>query len=337
MNDAFRAAYAPWTSPLGRVLGPVVHYRTYLRAAHLLLLFPLGIAYFTVLVTGFAVGGALIWTLAGPLVLIPLLFLTRWAGDSEAWLVRRVARIELRRPPTRLERGLSARQQIWTRLIDPSTWTGIVYLFLQFAVGTAVFVALVALYAGCAAFIATPIIVAFSDSHVDLGSWTLDSIPEALLLVPLGLLGLVLTTHVVLAASALHAAWARLMLGSRARSLPADVEARPLPPEPTPPTDGSGLPVAAPTLAVAAAGTEPLTAREQEVLLLVARGYANAEIAEALVISEGTVKTHVKHIFAKIDVRDRTQAAAFAYDHGFVTPSPRVAAVEPTPLRARSG
>jgi hypothetical protein len=69
--------------------------RTYLRAFHLTMMFPLGTAYFVVLVTALSVGGAMIWTLVGPLVLIPTLFLTRWAGDAEAWAVRRVARIEL--------------------------------------------------------------------------------------------------------------------------------------------------------------------------------------------------------------------------------------------------
>jgi DNA-binding NarL/FixJ family response regulator len=63
-----------------------------------------------------------------------------------------------------------------------------------------------------------------------------------------------------------------------------------------------------------------LTEREREVLSLVAQGLSNGEIAEQLVLSEGTVKTHVKHIFAKLDLRDRTQAVIFAYDHGLVEP-----------------
>ncbi len=58
-----------------RLSGPIVSPRTYLRAIHLLAMFPLGIIYFVSLVTAFAVGGALIWTIVGPVVLLATLYL----------------------------------------------------------------------------------------------------------------------------------------------------------------------------------------------------------------------------------------------------------------------
>jgi DNA-binding NarL/FixJ family response regulator len=79
-------------------------------------------------------------------------------------------------------------------------------------------------------------------------------------------------------------------------------------------------------LAAASTGARPapspaglpdeLTPREAEVLSLIARGLSNREIANALVVSEATVKTHVNHVFAKTGARDRAQAVHYAYTHG---------------------
>jgi DNA-binding NarL/FixJ family response regulator len=79
----------------------------------------------------------------------------------------------------------------------------------------------------------------------------------------------------------------------------------------------------APAPTVPGTGPRPpggLTAREAEVLTLLAAGLSNTEISQRLYLSNATVKTHVNRIFAKIGARDRAQAVRYAYQHGLAAP-----------------
>ena len=78
-------------------------------------------------------------------------------------------------------------------------------------------------------------------------------------------------------------------------------------------------------------GLDTLTAREREVLALIGQGNSNTEIAAALFVSEGTVKTHINHLFTKLQLRDRAAAVVFAFDHDLVTPLPDRGSPPPHP------
>jgi DNA-binding NarL/FixJ family response regulator len=84
----------------------------------------------------------------------------------------------------------------------------------------------------------------------------------------------------------------------------------------------AGQPVANPS---GSRRLDELTPRERQVLELIAHGLSNGEIADAFVIEESTVKTHVKRILMKLHLRDRVQAVIFAYESGLTQPGPKPA------------
>jgi DNA-binding NarL/FixJ family response regulator len=87
----------------------------------------------------------------------------------------------------------------------------------------------------------------------------------------------------------------------------------------------------------APAGLDLLTAREREVLLLLAKAYSNAEIAERLGIGDETVKTHVSRVLTKLNLRDRVHAVSYAHLHGLVGQAPAPFGALSDPEESRAG
>lgn len=121
---------------------------------------------------------------------------------------------------------------------------------------------------------------------------------------------LVAAVRVVAAGDALLAPTVtRRLLADFVRSRPAD-------------DNVTGTPRAGPAAGPAAGeALASLTARERDTFALLARGLSNAQIAQQLVVSEHTVKTHVGNILLKLELRDRIQAVIYAYEHGVVRPA----------------
>ena len=90
---------------------------------------------------------------------------------------------------------------------------------------------------------------------------------------------------------------------------------------------------AAPPRAGRDAGLDALTGREREVLTLIGQGKANAEIAAQLFVSEATIKTHINHLFTKLQLRDRAAAIVFAFDHDLAAPLPDRGSPQSPPSR----
>jgi hypothetical protein len=98
-------------------------------------------------------------------------------------------------------------------VIDPTTWTGLLYLLLQFPIGIAAMVTMVATFSVAGSLLGASLIVLATDEQINLGPFTPDTPAEALALVPLGAVAWVVALHVAGVASTLHTGWARLMAG----------------------------------------------------------------------------------------------------------------------------
>jgi signal transduction histidine kinase len=183
------------------------------RLAYLVLSFALGLTWFVVLVTGLSLGFSLAIMLIGIPLLIGMLWAIRSMAQIERACVHGLIGVDVsahyRRPKNP---GLGA--QIMTRLGDPQTWKDLVYLIAQFPLGILWFTISVMLVGLSIGLTTAPLYYWAVADGVEVGVFTIDTLPEALVAVPVGLLVCLLTWHVANGLGALHGAWARLLLAS---------------------------------------------------------------------------------------------------------------------------
>ena len=195
-----------WPARFARV---VLRPQTWLNVVYLLVAFPLGLAYFVVLVVGVSIGAALALLVVGLGILLATLVAWRGMAAIERGVARALLGVQIPRPPDR--RGQPALERITRWLRDPVTWKSLVFVALKFPLGIAS-VAIV----GCTGFVAlvfvfAPLIVLITP--VTVFGWIVESPLQALPLTVVGVPGTLLALHLYNGIAWLWALFARVMLG----------------------------------------------------------------------------------------------------------------------------
>jgi DNA-binding transcriptional ArsR family regulator len=194
------------------VLKPFVERRTYLNLLFALLGLPLGTFYFVVIVTGLSLGAGMLITIAG----IPILVFTLVVCRSLAHLERGLAASLLEQPtPRTIERPVEGSfwQRQFRHLASSARWREVAYLLLRFPIGIATFSIAVTLVGTAGNALAEPFLVGFGLHTQICDRWTIDSVGEALLFVPIGVAVLLVTPGVINAMGRASGAMAVAFLG----------------------------------------------------------------------------------------------------------------------------
>jgi len=200
-----------YDNPKRGFFGVVIDPRSYLNMIYLLLALPLGIAYFTFLVTGLSLGFGMIITLAG----IPILLLV-FEGSSvlrkfERWVAQEVLKQQIPQPSTQpVNGGWWARLK--SHLSNRTTWTGMLYLLLKLPVGIVTFTIVVTLVSITIGFLAAPAYLWTSDS-VTWGDWEFDPFVWSWIPTLIGIPMIFISLHMINGVANLSGKMARVMLG----------------------------------------------------------------------------------------------------------------------------
>ena len=187
---------------------------TYGRIAYLLIALPLGIVWFTFLVTAIAVGLGTAITLIGIPILVGTLYAWRWAAKLERRLIASLTGVQIEDPYRPEPEGAGWSRRISTRLGDPASWKDLVFLLIQLPLGIASFTAAAVVLGLALSWIAAPAWYWSTPEGIELGIATVDTLGEALLLVPLGLVVAFLGIPALGQLGRLYGLLAKLLLGS---------------------------------------------------------------------------------------------------------------------------
>jgi hypothetical protein len=210
-------AHAEPTRDLDPVLGVVVSTQTYLNIAYLLLAFPLGVAYFVFLVTGFSLGVGLSIIWIGLPILLGVLLLSRTFANLERRLTSKLLNIDIASPPSD-----GVQKTYWQRakavVVDPGTWAEVFHLFSKFVLGIISFVVVVTLLATSLGLMATPFFwnqwgIEAWDVGIP-GIWTVDSFPKALAVSVIGAIIGVASLHAINGLAWLYGEYSKAILES---------------------------------------------------------------------------------------------------------------------------
>lgn len=215
---------SPDTSPLAALFAPLGRARTYASFAYLAAGLPLGIAWFVLLVVGWAVGAGLLITLLGIPIILGLLYASRWAVEVERGFANVALGAGIPRPRRTTGRGIRG------LVTDPATWRDQAYLAVRATAGFGLAVATIAVVAAPLNLISYPVWywAVDDDNRMAFGVWSINTLPEALLAAGAGVVLLVAVSHLIVPAGRMWAALARGILAPAAREpRPATAGRRP--------------------------------------------------------------------------------------------------------------
>ncbi len=211
-------------NPLERLYGVFTQSQSYLNLVYLLLAFPLGLAYFIFLVTGFSLGFGLLIVWVGFLVLVGVMGLSWVLTLFERQLAISLLRIEIPPLTKPASSGETIFQQLKAHLSNPVTWKGIIFLFLKFPIGVAAFVATITLISLSFGLLLAPL--TFPWWHLNVGFWQINSLPGAMVAFVAGLVVAPLSLH----AMNILAGWIGQLTRWLLSPSPASIAVPPAPP-----------------------------------------------------------------------------------------------------------